>query len=94
MTPEAPLAPRNVAKFVVTTTIHVAVASPVRSAIADRTSASSTDIPVVVAGALVGYYASNAVKPLTDKMVDKTADFVNAKREARKARRSEKTENE
>lgn len=84
--------PRGLAKFVVTTTIQVKTSMVTRQAIADHSSADSTNLPVVVVGAVVGMYVSGLAKPYTDKAVDKTFDFVIAKRDARRTKKSQKTE--
>jgi hypothetical protein len=90
MTDMPPFTPRNVAKFVIKTTVQLKTASLVRTAIADRTSLETTDTPVVLTGSVVGWYVGHKVKPVTDKTVDKIADFAVAKRSKRQARKSEK----
>lgn len=91
---EIELTPRTVTKFAVKMTVQVKVAALTRQAIADHSAYASTETPVVVAGAVVGLIVSEKVKPVTDKAVDKTFDFVANRREARKARKSQKTETE
>lgn len=87
-----PFTPRNVAKFVVKSTISVTVASRTRRAIADHSAFETTDTPVIVGAAVVGWYVSEKVRPVTDKAVDKTFDFASAKRDALRARRAEKSQ--
>jgi hypothetical protein len=88
-----PFTPRNVAKFVVTTTIQLKTAVVTQHAIADHTTLESNDITVRVAGGVVGWGVSRVVKPYTDLAVDKTADFVSEKRENRRIRKQKKNDN-
>jgi hypothetical protein len=81
--------PRNVAKFVVTTTISVKANAKAREVISDYSQFEEDDLPVHLTGQVVGWYVSAKVKPLTDKMVDKTADFIVAKREQMKNRKKD-----
>lgn len=89
-----PFTPRNVAKMVVKTAVQLKTAAVTQRAIADHSSLESTDIPVRITGALVGWYVSEKVKPYTDLAVDKTADFVVEKRENRRIKKQKKNDNE
>jgi hypothetical protein len=80
---------RNVAKYVVKATIHFKTAQFTEEVITDHTRFEEDDLIVDLSGHLVGWYISDKLKPVTDKMVDKTADFVVAKRAAYKARRDD-----
>lgn len=80
---------RNVAKYAVTALIHGNVAKQTETAITDHTRFEEDDIVVDISAHVVGWYVSHKVKPYTDKAVDKTADFIVAKREARKAKQTE-----
>jgi hypothetical protein len=82
--------PRNVAKFVVRTVIHGKTAQITRELIVDHSDFENDDMTVRISGNLVGWYVSAKLKPHTDKMVDKTADFIVAKREARAANKKDK----
>jgi uncharacterized membrane protein len=84
--------PRDVVKFVVTTTINYKMAAITRRAIANHTTLDVNYMPVMIVGAGVGMGVSELVKPYTDMAVDMTADFLVAKRAERKAKKSEKTE--
>jgi len=77
--------PRNVAKFVVKTTIQIKTAAFTRAAIANHTSYEKTDTSVQVAGGVVGWYVAEKAEPYTDQAVDKTADFVAEQRAKHKA---------
>lgn len=90
MTDMPPFTPRNVTKFVIKSSVQFKTAALTRTAIAARTSLESNDLPVVVAGGVVGWYVSEKVSPVTDRAVDTTADFVISKRAHRRARKSAK----
>lgn len=85
-----PFTPRNVAKMVVTTTVQLKTAAMTQRAITDHTALESTNIPVRLTSGVVGWYVSHKVKPYTDLAVDKTADFVNEKRENRRIKKQKK----
>lgn len=80
---------RNVAKYAVTAVIHGNVAKHTETAITDHTRFEEDDMIVDLSSHVVGWYVSHKLKPVTDKVVDKTADFIAAKREARKAKQNE-----
>jgi hypothetical protein len=82
--------PRNVAKYVVRTVIFSKASQLAKDAIVDHTEFEDDDMTVKISGHLVGWAVSAKLKPYTDKMVDKTADYVNAKREARAAAKKDK----
>jgi hypothetical protein len=85
---------RNVAKYAVTAVIHGTVAKHTETAITDHTRFEEDDMIVDIAAHVTGWCVSHKLKPHTDKIVDKTADFVVKKREARKAKKQEKTPTE
>ena len=58
----------------------------------DYTRFEEDDIVTKIAPKVVGWYVSDKLKPVTDKAVDKAADFVNARREARAAKKNKTTE--
>jgi len=89
---EIEITPRALTKFAVKMTIQVKTAALTRQAIADNTVYETTDTPVVVVGAVVGLIVAEKAKRYTDVAVDKTFDFVTEKLEARKAKKSAKTE--
>lgn len=82
---------RNVMKYVATAAIHSAVAQQTENAITDHTRFEEDDIVVKIGSHVSGWYVSHKLRPVTDKMVDKTADFIAAKREARQARKNANT---
>jgi hypothetical protein len=83
---------RNAAKYVAKAIIHFETASLAETAITDHTRFEEDDMIVDISSHLAGWYVSDKLKPVTDKMVDKTADFIAAKREARKAKKNATTE--
>jgi hypothetical protein len=86
--------PRNAVKFVVTQVIKVKAAKKTESIITGYTSFDEDDLVVDIAGGLVGWYLGDLVKPYTDKVIDKAADFIVAKRAEMKAKKDQKTEEE
>lgn len=85
-----PFTARNVAKFVVTSTIAYKAADIAEDVITDHTRFEEDDIVTLIGSKLLGWCIADSAKPFTDKMVDKTANFVTAKREARKAKKNAK----
>ena len=87
--------PRNILKYLATGAISMKVASMTKETLADHTRFEQDNIVVKLTAGVVGWGAGHHAKPYTDKAVDKACDFVNAKREARKDRKKEDTnENE
>jgi hypothetical protein len=92
-TPDRPkFTPRNVAKFVVKAVVAQKTAQFTKAAIADYTSMNTDTTTVGVSCQVVGWYVSDKLKPITDAAVDKTADFLVAKNNDRKAAKQDKTE--
>jgi hypothetical protein len=90
--PNEMFTPRNVVKFVVKSIVAAKTAQLTEDALVDYTSLEEDSTTVDIAGAVVGWYVSDKLKPVTDGIVDKTADFVVSKREARKAKKDAKKE--
>jgi hypothetical protein len=84
--------PRNVAKYVVKATVYLKTTQLAEDAITDYTRFEEDDIVTSIGSKCIGWYVSDKLKPVTDKMVDKTADFIVAKRENRKAKKNKTTE--
>lgn len=84
--------PRNLAKDAVTSAIGMKVSQLTKDAIADYTRFDRDTIAVKIGSGIVGGIVANKLKPATDKMVDKTADYLAAKRETRKAKKNAKKE--
>lgn len=82
--------PRNVAKFVVKAAIAGKTAQFTEKTITDYTALDEDNFIVDITGGVVGWWLSDMLKPYTDKAVDKTADFLAAKRAAYKAKKIQK----
>jgi hypothetical protein len=78
---------RNVAKFVVQAVIAQKATDLTEDAIVDHTQFEEDDMIVTIGSRVVGWYVADKLKPYSDKAVDRTADFIVAKREARKAKK-------
>jgi hypothetical protein len=87
-----PFTARSAAKFVAKSIVAMKTAKLTENALTDYTSLEEDSMAVDIAGGVVGWYVSDKLKPVTDSIVDKTADFVTAKREARKAKKTAKKE--
>lgn len=79
---------RNATKFVVKTLVASHVAQFTETAITDHTRFDEDDHVTNIGSSLVGWYVADKLKPVTDAIVDKTADKVTAFREARSAKKT------
>lgn len=79
---------RTVSKYVVTAAIAYKGADIAEDTLTEHTRFQEDDLIVVIGSKLIGWGIADTVKPFTDKMVDRTADFVTNKREARKAKKN------
>ena len=84
------LTPRNIAKYTVSTIISMRAAGIARNGMDNYTRFDGDSRVVLVASNVVGMYVAGMVQPYTDFVVDKTADFIVAKREERKTNKQEK----
>ncbi len=73
--------PRNVAKFIVKTLVAGKVSAMTEDAITNYTHFEEDDTVVHIASGVVGWYISDKLKPYTDNMVDKTADWLVARKD-------------
>lgn len=87
-----PFTARNVTKFVAKSLVAAKATQLTAEAIADNTHYEKDDTVVEIGSGVVGWYISSKLAPVTDAIVDKTADFVTAKREARKAKKNAKND--
>ncbi len=85
-----PFTARNVTKFVARSIVAAKTAQLTAEAIADHTEYETDDTIVEIGSGVVGWYVAHKLQPVTDAVVDRTADFVTAKREARKAKKNAK----
>lgn len=84
--------PRGVSKFVVSSIIAGKAKQIARDGIADYTRFEKDDLVTKISSDVAGGYVAYRLKPYTDKVVDKTADFINTKREARNAKKNKTNE--
>jgi hypothetical protein len=89
---DTPFTTRNVAKFVAKAIVAAKAKQTAETAITEYTELEKDDTIVDISGSVIGWYVSEKLSPVTDKMVDKTADFIAAKREARKAKKDNPSE--
>lgn len=85
--------PRNVAKYVAKTIVYLKVTQISENAMIDYTRFEKDDLVVKIAPKVVAWYVSDKLKPVTDKMVDKSADFIVAKWNDRSAKKDQTEEN-
>jgi hypothetical protein len=86
--------PRTVAKYVATTAIKMKTVQLAKEALADHTRFEEDDIVVRIGANVIGWGIAFKLKPYTDMAIDKTADFVNDRREAQKADQKDTTPEE
>lgn len=79
--------PRNVAKYVAQAIVAGKTAQLTEDAIVDHTRFEEDDMIVDISSHLVGWFVASKLKPVTDRAVDVTADFIAAKREEYKAKK-------
>lgn len=82
--------PSNVAKYVVTAAIQYKVSSVTEDAIVDYTHFEEDDFIVGIGSHVVGWGVAYKLKPITDRMVDKTHKRIVAIKNKRK-QKAEKT---
>ncbi len=85
-----PFTARNVTKFIVQSAVANYTAGLVHTTIIDNTDLEDDNFVVDLGSKVVGWGVASKLKPYTDRAVDKTADFVTSKREARKAKKNAK----
>lgn len=90
MTDSPDFTPRNVAKYAVQATIQLRVTKLAKDTITDHTQFDSGNPVVKISSHVIGWGVAAKLKPHTDKVVDKTADFVVDKREKRQAKKAQK----
>lgn len=78
---------RNATKFVVTAIVKKKAGDLAEDLLIDYTRFEEDDMIVDLSGTLVGWYIGDKVKPITDKVVDKTFDKIGALRAKRAAKK-------
>lgn len=81
---------RNAAKYVVTAVIAIKTEKFAKDTITDYTEFEQDDMIVKIGSHLIGWGVSSKLKPVTDAAVDKTADFISAKRQELKDKKETK----
>jgi hypothetical protein len=75
---------RNVVKFVAKSIVYYKTTKLTATTIEEHTQFEKDDMIVGLGSSVVGWFVSDKLSPVTDKIVDKTADFITEKRQARK----------
>lgn len=78
---------RNVTKFIAKAIVAAKTAEITADAITDHTHYEEDDLVVELGSKVVGWYVAEKLEPITDKMVDTTADFVSERRAKRQAKK-------
>ena len=78
--PNMPFTPRNVTKFVAKAAVAGYTAKFTANTVSDHTRFEEDDTLVDIGSTVVGWYVSEKLKPITDKVVDVTFDFVATQR--------------
>jgi hypothetical protein len=86
-----PFTARNAIKYVAQAAIARQASNLTNDALTDHTRFEKDDAVVEISSGLVGWYISAKLKPITDKMVDKAADFI-AEQRAKRFPKKESTE--
>lgn len=72
--------PRNIAKYVVSGAIAIKTTKLTANAITDYTRFEKDDMIVDISSGLVGWGVSAKLKPVTDRVVDRSADWIAVRR--------------
>jgi hypothetical protein len=83
---------RNVAKWVTTSVVAIKTAELAAETVSDYTRFEEDDLVVNLGSKCFGWFVSSRLEPVTDAMVDKTADFLVAQWDKRRTKKD--TENE
>lgn len=82
---------RTAAKYVAKSVVAIKTKQIAENTITDHTDFEKDDMIVRISTGLISGYVSSKLTPVTDAAVDKAADYIAAKREARAAKKN-KTE--
>lgn len=85
---DTPFTARNVVKFVAKAAIAAKTAELAADAMVDYTALEEDSATVKIGSRVIGWYISDKLEPVTDKMVDKSADFIAAQRAKRQAKKN------
>lgn len=81
---------RNVTKFIAKAAVAAKAASLTADAITDNTHYEKDDTVVTIGSHVIGWYISEKLEPVTDRIVDTAADFVSERRAKRQAKKDTK----
>lgn len=87
-----PFTGRNVAKYIAKAIVASKTKKVAEDVITDYTQFEEDDIVVDISTTVIGWYVSSKLQPVTDKMVDTTADFVARKRAERASKKDTPSE--
>lgn len=85
---------RNVAKHAAQFAVSTVVGKTIASGLKSYTRIDPDSTAVEFGIGVVAWGIGDRLSPLTDKLVDKTADFISTKRANRKAKKDQKTTEE
>lgn len=84
--------PRKIAKGIVKSIVAIKTSQFAQDKITDYTHYEKDDMVVKISTGIIGGYVASKVSPVTDYAVDKAADFVTAKWQARKDKKNDTPE--
>jgi hypothetical protein len=84
--------PRGVTKFIVKSAIALKAKQVATDMVVDYTRFEKDDYVTKIGSDIVGGYVAYKLKPVTDKVVDKTFDFVAAKKKKYDDKKNQNTE--
>ena len=79
---------RNVAKWVANSIITVKVADIAADTITGYTRFEEDSLTVKLGSGAIGWFVASRLEPVTDKVVDKAADFISEQRTKRQAKKN------
>lgn len=88
----SPFAPRAIAKTAVNILITAKVSDVASDVMVDYTALEEDSKTVQISSGLIGLYIASKLDPITDKIVDKTADLIIAANNKRKDKKKNDTE--
>lgn len=86
---DTPFTARNVAKFLARSIVAAKTAQIAADTIADHTQFEKEDLTVQLSSGVISWYVTSKLEPVTDAMVEKTADFIADKRAKRQAKKKD-----
>ena len=87
-----PFTARNVAKFIAKSLVAYKTAQLTADTVAEHTRYESDDFVVDIGSKCVGWYVSEKLEPVTDAIVDRSADFVTEQRNKLRNKKDDKND--